>query len=188
MKTGKRTIWIAASLATVVLVCLGLLAFMHAGSLPWDIGKGRQLSHPIVPVVGQPAPDFTILLLDGNTFRLEDQRGKAVLVNFWASWCDPCRSEMPLLEELHQKYADRMIVLGIDDDESRSVVLQFVRLYSLHFRIGIDVSSVIGTRYLVNGLPTTFFIDSTGTLQAIRVGALDGEILPLYLSKIGITP
>lgn len=142
-------------------------------------GDGRPIQ------VGQVAYDFAAQDLDGNMVRLSDLRGKTVMVNFWATWCPPCRVELPDFEAAYQKYADDgLVILALNQDEPASMVASF--FYDLHgftFTPLLDVGSTISRGYGVNSYPTTIFIDQAGVVTAVHRGLLLPEQLETYLAQ-----
>ena len=122
--------------------------------------------------LGQPAPDFTLPDLAGKPVHLAGFRGqKAVLLNFWATWCVPCREEMPTLERLSRERRGSLVVLGISVDAvGRDKVQAFVRELGLTFPILLDPETVVGKRYRVRALPTSFLIDRDGVVRHREVG------------------
>jgi peroxiredoxin len=137
--------------------------------------------------IGAAAPDCATTRPDGTTYRLTDLdgrpialadlKGKAVWVNFWASWCPPCQSETPVLRQTAATYRDRgLVVLGISVQESSAAdVRAYVDKYSLGYEVGADLSGDILHLYRVNALPTQFFIDPQGRIASIITGPLDLE-------------
>ncbi|MGH2602029.1 MAG: TlpA family protein disulfide reductase, partial [Dehalococcoidia bacterium] len=130
------------------------------------------------PQEGSPAPDFVLSTLDGREVRLSDYRGNVVLLNFWATWCGPCREEMPLFEAAQQEYSDRgLVVLAVNVGEGSSTVRPFVERLALTYDIALDGNSSIARRYRARSFPTTYFIDRDGTVEGRRVGAYTRQIL-----------
>jgi thiol-disulfide isomerase/thioredoxin len=119
-----------------------------------------------------PAPDFALPTLAGESLRLADLRGKVVLVNFWATWCVPCRTEMPTIEELYRRYRDRGLeVVAINlDILSPPGVQAFVKEVKVTFAIVLDPSWATARAYRVIGLPTTYLIDRGGNVVVREVG------------------
>lgn len=136
--------------------------------------------------VGKPAPDFTLTDLDGETVRLADLQGKAVMLNFWATWCGPCRLEMPLIERRAESYPDELIILGINAGESESAVREYLENITITFPILIDTDLSIQQQYLVRGLPTTFIIDPAGVVQVQHIGLVSAKQLDEYLRMAGV--
>lgn len=139
------------------------------------------------PEKGQPAPDFTLENLDGEPVALEDLRGKVVLLNFWATWCGPCRVEMPALESRHQKYPVQLAVVGIDFDEPKENVAAFVEEFGLTFPILLDPGAVVQDAYRIRGYPTSVFLDQDGTVQIVHIGIMTEDQLDDYLQELGVT-
>jgi peroxiredoxin len=162
--------WIG--LSAIVLI-LGLIWFNQDMAAPAGVdGATSTNGATIAPQVGAIAPDFSLVTLDGNSVRLSDFHGKPVILNFWATWCPPCREEMPALEEIWQQYgAGDVVVLGVDQGESTAIVERFIReKVDTTFPILLDSDHAIGNSYFVRSLPTTFFIDRKGFIQEIRIG------------------
>jgi peroxiredoxin len=130
--------------------------------------------------VGEPVPDFRLDTPDGAELRLSDFRGQAVVLNFWATWCAPCRAEMPDLQALHDAHAATgdLTVVGVDLQESGDSVSSFADELGLTFPLALDRSGDVAERYGLIGLPGTFFIDADGILRARALGQLSGDLLP----------
>ena len=127
------------------------------------------------PTLGQPAPPFTLADLGGKSLRLEEFRGKkAVVVNFWATWCVPCRDEMPTLERLWQERQGSLEVLGVSVDVGDPErVKSFVRAVGVTFPILLDPEGKAGRPYRIRALPTSFVIDRSGILRYREIGYRD---------------
>lgn len=140
------------------------------------------------PVVGFPAPDFALPVVQASSgedvWRLSEQQGRPLILNFWATWCGPCRAEMPMLQQIATDYAEDVLIVGIDQGESQAVVDAFLDEFGIEFPILLDITMEIGNRYNILGLPTTFFIDSQGVIQQIYAGELNGAILVEGIGKI----
>jgi cytochrome c biogenesis protein CcmG, thiol:disulfide interchange protein DsbE len=116
------------------------------------------------PQVGEPAPLFTAPRLDGDgTFSLSEAQGTPVLLNFWASWCVPCRDEAPLFRRAARQYRGRVSFVGVDIKDSRSDAIAFARRHELDYTLVRDLGA-IAPRYGLTGQPETFFIDSSGVI------------------------
>ena len=131
----------------------------------------------IRPKPAKDAPDFELRTPDDRTIRLADFKGKVVLLNFWATWCDPCREEMPGMERLYRAYKDRgLVVLAVSiDSQGASVVTPFVKKFGLTFPIGLDPRMVVRERYGVWAVPSTFFIDRAGKRVLFANGAREWD-------------
>jgi len=132
--------------------------------------------------VGDTAPNFWLQLEDGRYVRLSDLKGKPVVINFWATWCPPCRAEMP---EFVKTAADEdLVVLAINDGEDRKAVEEFAAAFGMTMPVVLDRDGMLNERYLVQGLPTTYFIDSQGKLSSMVVGQITPEALDAKLAAI----
>lgn len=158
---GKHRQWVQIAIFAVI-VAIGALTL-----------ASQLFSSDEKPVQGSKAPDFKLLGLDGNTYQLSDLKGKAVVVNFWGTFCEPCRNEMPALERQHAKWGDQLVVLGLNLDEPRVAVENFVNQYKVTFPILMDKNEEIRKRYGVSQYPTTFFVGPDGTVSHIRIGEMD---------------
>jgi peroxiredoxin len=123
----------------------------------------------------QPAPDFTLQRAEGGNLRLVEQRGQVVLINFWASWCGPCRVEMPHLNRLHDKYkAGGFMVLGVNiDDDPRHGAATAVR-WGLRFPVLLDASKAVTRRYDLGAMPSTVLVDRDGRIRFLHRGYREG--------------
>jgi len=147
----------------------------------------RELRNPITVGLNQGdlAPDFTLTELNGRDMSLSDLRGQAVILNFWATWCFPCREEMPLLDKEYQaKKEDGLVVVGVNVGESPTQVQEFVDEIGVTFPIWLDQSQQVSRRYRVFGLPSTFFIDREGVIQSFYLGQLREKQLRQGVSQI----
>jgi len=126
------------------------------------------------PGVHKPAPDFTLSNLNGKTVSLSDFRGQVVLLHFWATWCVPCRHEMPLLHALDRQHIPGLHVLCINVDRNNKTAVQsFVNEVTPHFQTLLDPAGAVRNRYAVRGLPTTYLIDSDGKIIGRMIGERD---------------
>lgn len=130
------------------------------------------------------APDFTLKSRAGENLRLSDFRGKVVLLNFWASWCGPCRQEMPILDELHQKYKPLgFTVLGVNVDQKSEKAEQYLKNIPTHFPILFDPENFVSDLYSVRAMPSTAIIDKDGNVRFIHAGYKSGDEA-IYEKKI----
>ena len=123
-------------------------------------------------MVGQPAPDVTLSDLAGHTVRLANLKGKVVFLNVWATWCEPCREEMPAMQALYQRmHGPDFEMLAVSADEGgKRVVEEFVRDMQLTFPVLLDPEGQVAARYRVTGFPETFIIDRNGRVVAHEIG------------------
>ena len=125
--------------------------------------------------VGAPAPDYQTMSLDGDTVSLAEQRGKVVLFNIWATWCHPCRDEIPELRALQAKYAARgleLVGVSVDADGSDDAIRAFMKDFSMEYPIWRDPDERVSTQFLVVGVPATFLIDRDGVLRWRKTGPI----------------
>ncbi|MEH6561860.1 MAG: TlpA disulfide reductase family protein [Marinobacter sp.] len=122
-----------------------------------------------------PAPDFTLESRSGNNIRLEDHRGDVVMLNFWASWCGPCRQEMPLMDDIYSRYQDLgFTILAVNVDENRDEALRFLDKVPVNYPILYDPESSVSELYEVPAMPTTVMIDRDGNARYIHYGYKPG--------------
>ncbi len=134
---------------------------------------GAPLSSSPSPREGFLAPDFTLDTLQGEKVTLSHLRGKIVVVNFWATWCLPCRKETPALEKAYEQYEDSgIVILGVNltNQDSVSDVESFVQEFKLTYPILLDRDGSVSNLYQIEGLPTTFFINREGIIRTVIVG------------------
>jgi thiol-disulfide isomerase/thioredoxin len=116
-------------------------------------------------------PDFTLDTLDGGKFKLANQLGKPVIVNFWATWCPPCRAELPAFEEVYRNHRDTgLVIVGVDVAESPDVVAKFVAETGLTFSIALDTGGETTELYRIQGMPTTLFVGRDGKIRDTVIG------------------
>jgi len=136
--------------------------------------------------VGSQAPDFQLNNLDGQSISLSDLRGKPVFINFWATWCPPCRSEMPYIQEIYEEWSGKgLVVLAINIGESPSQVEEFMESQNLSFPVLLDTGKNVAQKYNIRGIPTSFFVDKDGVVQEKIIGAFPSKAaIEKSLSKI----
>jgi len=141
---------------------------------------------------GDAAPAFTLESLDGGTASLSDYMGRPVLINFWASWCKPCRDEMPLIiDAYHAHHAEGLVVLAVDltdQESSRKAVRQFVAEHSLPFPVLLDNKGKVRKLYALRGVPTSVFVGADGVVRAVNPGPMKPAALQRHLSEILASP
>lgn len=160
----------------IILPLIGLLAY----------GFSRDPRYINTPLIGSQAPLFTLTLFDGKNISLSDLRGKVVFLNFWASWCPPCRAEARDLEAAWQKVKDSDVVfLGVDIQDTEHDALDFLKEFNVTYLNGRDASGKVAIDYGVWGLPETFFIDRDGRITYKHVGMLGTAIITAKLEEAG---
>ena len=166
-------VWI--KVGSVVVIAGGMIGLLAYGFTQ----DARYIQSPLV---ARQAPSFTLTLFDGKVVRLADFRGKAVLVNFWASWCVPCRAEARALESAWQKYKDRGVVfLGVNIQDKEEDARAFMKEFGITYLNGRDASGKIAVDYGVWGIPETFFVDAQGRITYKHAGELK---TPTITSKL----
>ncbi len=179
--------------AILALVVAGILGAIWA----LDGGKADQVANDtgavtltgiaggVTPRIGEAAPDFTLQDPSGSSVSLSGFRGHPVFLNFWASWCPPCRSEMPDLQALSQEYADRgLTVLGVNMEEDTAPVVRYANTLGLTFPVVLDRNGSVSTRYNVTGLPTSYVLDQDGVIRAMNIGPLTPKGLRAKLASV----
>jgi DsbE subfamily thiol:disulfide oxidoreductase len=159
------------------LLVVAVFTMVFAG---WRIAAAENVG----PEIGKQAPEFTLNDLNGKSIKLKDMisQNKVTLVNFWATWCPPCRGEIPELIELHKKYASQKVALmAIDLQEDPGQVKSFAKEKGMNFTVLVDNTGMVANQYRVSGIPTTFIVDSKGIIRDMIVG---GTTLKVLESKI----
>ncbi len=133
------------------------------------------------------APDFTLTDLDGNSVSLSDYRGTPVMLNFWATWCPPCRAELPLIQEYQDKYADEFVVLAVNGGETAQEVQAFVTAQEFDLTFLLDADFGVTDLYQVRGFPTSIFVGADGATQKIHIGELSEPLIVAYLELMGLS-
>ena len=167
--------------ALIIIVLILGMWWIWWSRIPSDMAQRPES----IPLRGHSAPDFTVQTLDGEVVQLSDLQGKAVVLNFWATWCPPCRAEMPELQAAYDSYAaGGLVVLGVNQGEDRATVETFLTQRNLTFPVALDVQGDVSRLYQVNSLPTTFFIDRDGVIREIVIGQMNAALLKQQLRSI----
>ncbi len=147
-----------------------------------------EMETPNVPVgleVGNLAPDFELTTLSGETVRLSDYRGKKVMINFWATWCPPCRAEMPDMQEFYEKQDVAILAVNLTQTEANtSDVEAFKEEFGLTFPILLDEDLTVATEYRIRPIPTSYMVDSQGIIQFEALGALNYDLMVAEFEKM----
>ncbi|HEX9787321.1 MAG TPA: TlpA disulfide reductase family protein [Candidatus Binatia bacterium] len=160
--------------AAIIGPILALLAF----------GFTRDARYITSPLIAKPAAPFTIALFDGKKLALEDLRGKAVFLNFWASWCPPCRAEARDLEAAWQKVKDRnMVFIGVALQDTDRNSMEFIKEFDVTYPNGKDESGKIAVDYGTWGIPESFFIDPQGRITYKHVGGIRAALVIAKLEE-----
>lgn len=181
-----RSRWFWLGLIVVVLV-LGSVWILFSQVVTGQTVTGNDaIQLEPAPVTGHPAPDFELKNLNGETIRLSDFKGKVVIVNFWATWCSPCRSEMPDLQQAALENAGELIVIGVNNTpaDNPEQITKFVTELGVTFPIVLDETGQTIETYRVLGLPTTVFIDRAGVIQEIFTGPVNKAYIESKIPKL----
>ena len=157
-----------------------LAVFFPAIALVWLLAYGFRTNPRDIPspLLGRPAAPFTLALFDGGRFTLAEHAGEVVLLNFWASWCVPCREEAALLEATWRAYRDQGVrFIGVNIQDSEEAARAFLREFGITYANGPDPGGRIAIDYGVYGIPETFFIGRDGRILAKHVGAIGPDRL-----------
>jgi len=156
----------------VVLAFLGLLA--------WGLKKAQA-----GPIQSGMAPDFSITSFDGREATLSALRGQVVIVNFWASWCPPCREEAAYLEQTWRKYKDMGVVfIGVDYADTEKEALAYIQEFDITYINGPDIGTRISQAYNIQGVPETFFVAKNGELRGVHIGPLKAPQLDEKIEEL----
>lgn len=156
----------------VILTLLGLLA--------WGLKKAQA-----GPLDNGLAPDFTITDFDGRTATLSELRGQVVVINFWASWCPPCREEAAYLEETWRKYEDKGVVfIGVDYVDTEKEALAYIAEFDITYLNGPDIGTRISQAYNIQGVPETFFVAKNGELRGVHIGPMKSPQLDEKIEEL----
>jgi thiol-disulfide isomerase/thioredoxin len=166
--TKKRvTRFLLGGLAVAVAVVVLLAMFV-----PSDFDRDLQMHRGPAQLIGARMPDVKVERLGDGPIDTNAFRGRDVLVNVWATWCGPCRREMPALERLSKAEGDRLLIVAIDQGEDASTVDSYAKRFGVSFPVAVDDEQTVGTVLHLIGLPSSFFVDRTGTIR----DAVDGEM------------
>lgn len=173
---NRRTrFWVRRLLMLAMLVLIGFALFQTGGT---DEGEAVE--------AGQTAPDFELTTLDGKSIRLSELRGKGVLINFWASWCKPCRDEMPAIQQVYDRYKDKGLeVLAVNIAETEVTVDGFVRHLDLAFPILLDSNREVTRLYGIGSIPSSIFVSPDGKVVRKVSGQMsEGQIESMVLETL----
>ncbi|GIO04202.1 hypothetical protein J31TS6_02300 [Brevibacillus reuszeri] len=183
--------------ALAAIVLLGLLAWgivdtgkaPTAPALPGDAEQAAGQGNKTVGIEkGNLAPDFELQALHGGQMKLSELRGKKVIVNLWATWCPPCRAEMPDMQSFYEENKEKgVVILGVNltsTETNPEAVSSFVEAYGITFPILMDVDKQVSNVYKAISIPTSFIIDSKGVIQNKFIGPMNQEMMENMLSAI----
>jgi thiol-disulfide isomerase/thioredoxin len=186
-----RRIFTLALLAIALAACAGAAGEAQptagpavAHTIAFDSKIINVAEQADIPQVGQLAPDFEYTLPDGSVHRLSDLRGKKVLVNFWATWCGPCRSEMPDLQKALGEAGGSVVVLGVNKAQELKEIASFADELRISFPLIANQSGDIASRYAAQNLPTSYFINTDGTIGLKKTGVMNYSFIKTHLDML----
>ena len=184
--------WLALAGGVLIGAAAGYLVFFGLPSEPAQPQPQSTIGAPQISIAGlgtgSQAPGFELEAADGTMVGLDDYLGEVVLINFWATWCAPCRIEMPLLQSTFESLEDQgFVVLGIDFDEPADLVASFGDELGLTFPLLLDPGGKVQQQYKVRGYPTTVILDREGRIQSFHIGVLTQSQLDGYLQIAGLS-
>nr|WP_261764561.1 redoxin domain-containing protein [Paenibacillus xylanexedens] len=168
-KTGSKIRWVVTMLIALAALATGVWAVLANLS-----NSDAKSNNPIR--AGAEAPNFTAVNSKGEQVQLSDYRGKAVMINFWASWCTPCVREMPFVQELAQQNENNVETLFVNVGESKGTINEFLKNHQFDFPVIIDATGKVSKLYRITGLPATMVIDQAGQFNHILLGELTEDI------------
>jgi peroxiredoxin len=171
-------------IAVVVLIALLGVAIVQAMDKKAEPENASQEAANMGGLkVGAKAPDFELKTLAGDTVKLSDLKGKKVMLNFWATWCPPCKAEMPAMEEFHKQAGDEVVILAVNIDPHLDVKA-FVDENGITFPIPLDAEDKVNETYQVLSIPTTYFIDTKGNIGNKFIGAMNLDAMKQYTKDL----
>jgi len=166
-ENGQSPAPVAKSKKTGLIVTFAVILALLA-LLAWGLKKAQA-----GPIASGMAPDFTLTSFDGRTLTLSELRGQVVIINFWASWCPPCREEAAYLEQTWRKYEDKAVVfIGVDWVDTEKEALAYIDEFDLTYFNGPDIGTRIAQVYNIQGVPETFYVAKNGELRGVHIGPL----------------
>jgi cytochrome c biogenesis protein CcmG/thiol:disulfide interchange protein DsbE len=164
-------------------ILLGIVLFFVLG--PSAASQQSNGFSTIPAKVSYPAPELKLTDLSGNPVSLTDYFGKVVLLNMWATWCPPCKAEMPTLQAFYEKYQDQgFVIVAVNDGETLDLVQPFVREYGLTFPIWLDEHWLSEKAFNTQNLPSSYVIDRAGTVRLMWIGAISPRVLEKYVPDV----
>lgn len=179
--------WLWSTGVGLVLIFGGLWLILSRISIGVSsVANDTVISSEPAPIAGHPAPDFELKSLEGEIIRLSDYKGRPVIVNFWATWCPPCRAEFPDFQKVAVENGDNIVIIGVNHTSSDSpqLIPDFVDEFGITFPIVLDETGETVKTYQVVGLPTTVFIDRNGIIQEVFTGPINKAYIDVRLAKL----
>ncbi|MGD9713804.1 MAG: redoxin domain-containing protein [Thermomicrobiales bacterium] len=178
-----RQRWVGLGIALLIVAGALTIARPFSSETSDEFGPAEQVQPvsavaaelPTGPQTGNLAPNFHLQTLEGDTVRLSDLRGQPVFLNFWATWCFACITEMPAMQQLADRYEGELVVIGVNVDQSREVAAAFALQEEIRYQLLLDPGASVTEAYRVRSMPTSMFIDRDGVIHSIRFGELSSS-------------
>ncbi len=175
--------FLALIMISMGLISLGIVSFLALSSSYPDPAS-LELS-AIPAVVNYPAPDLSLRDLAGNDVSLSGYRDSVALVNLWATWCSPCKEEMPALQNFYEEYKDKgFVLIAINQEESRDLVAPFVQEFGLTFPVWLDLDYLAQRKFNTENLPSSYVIDRSGIVRLMWIGGISKKNLEKYVPDV----
>jgi cytochrome c biogenesis protein CcmG/thiol:disulfide interchange protein DsbE len=173
-----------------LLLIGGLGVGLVLGGLILWIGSPRadssQFPRVPLPKIGDALPAFELPDLDEKKTSSRDYFGKPMVINFWATWCAPCKLEMPLLQKTAQDHQGELSLIAVNFEESRDTVIQFIKSNNLDLPVLLDESGGMANSFGIHAFPVTYFVDKDGIIRSMHIGQLNELLITDYLKTVGI--
>ena len=170
-----KLLWMLLVITVILISAVAVIdRVVHAGpaiSQPAIVTKATTQNDVNIGIkIGFTAPDFTLNTIDNKQISLSDYRGRPVILNFWATWCGPCRYEVPAFKAFSEKYPEEYVVIGVNTQDDPDSARGYAIADKLKFVIPVDPTGAVAGLYNIRGLPTTYIIDGKGVIQYIKIG------------------
>lgn len=184
--TSPRTTLLILGGGLLIGLVIGAVVFFGAPTGPATNSDAVIItSNTPAPITGAPAPDFSLTSTQGKKISLSSLQGQPIVINFWATWCGPCKTEMPAIQAAYQKHrADKLQVLAVDAGEEQNDVTAFGSSLNLTFDLLLDPGNSVNDLYQVRAYPSTFFVGPDGRVAALQIGSMTDAQLAEGLAKI----
>jgi len=181
-KKMKRKIWLLVKISLLVIIVLYFYNYYNGtiNSSPENTNQDTVTNTSELNL----AENFTLTDSNGNQVSLTDFRGKNVYINFWASWCGPCKSEMPDIQKISQEYKDDLIVLAVNVGDSQNTVQDFITQNNYDFTVLLDTNMDVARQYQITTIPVSIFINKDGVIISKRIGAISESQMKSYIEKL----
>jgi len=178
--------WLWSTVVGLLLIFGGIWQTWTRTSVSNLLSQAEAGTLEPAPIAGHPAPDFELKSLAGETIRLSDFKGRPVILNFWATWCGPCRAEFPELQQVAVENGDKLVIIGVNhtSGDTPALVPDFVEEFGITFPIVLDEAGEVVKTYRVLGLPTTVFINRNGIIQELFTGPVNKAYIESKLPEL----